>query len=310
MAIKKSVFGSDSERELYKSINSEWSDKFNIWPGLSFLDIFNLNQIQLKLKPSKKQVDFLKMTTVDFTVCNKNTGEPILSIEFDGMCRGYSRLGKYVQIHNAPDVPMRKEKLELKLKVADTFEYPFFIVSYPEKNPIGEELHLTIVDGIIGQCLAKKETKHLIKEKLELEKECLEALPPDELDIVFQYIVTDAEVDADFLHDPIVLKTAEYSSKLMKSGFESGFHIEYLRHPLDDSEEWPPTIDNWVTKILTTDMLGCRITLHFPLKEFEEEVWVRNFWNPHAAPGLIAENLARLLAFKRAYDYFLGGANS
>lgn len=310
MAIKKSVFGSDSERELYKSINSEWSDKFNIWPGLSFLDIFNLNQIQLKLKPSKKQVDFLKMTTVDFTVCNKDTDEPILSIEFDGMCRGYSRLGKYVQIHNAPDVPMRKEKLELKLKVADTFEYPFFIVSYPEKNPIGEDLHLTIVDGIIGQCLAKEETTHLLEENLELEREYLEALPLDELSMVFEEMVISAEVTAEYLHDPIVLKTAEYSRKLMKSGFVSGFRIEYLQHPSDDSEEWPPTINDVVTKILTTDMLGCRITLPFPQKEFEEEVWVRNFWNPHVAPGLIAKNLAKLLAFKRAYDYFLGGANS
>ena len=312
MDVKKSVFGSNAERELYKSISSEWSEKFNIWPGLSFLGIFDLNQIQLKLKPSPKQVGFLKMTTVDITVCKMETDEPILSIEFDGMCRGYSRLGKYVQIHNSPDVPMRKQKMDLKLQVAETFGYPFFIVSYNEKNPIGEDLHLTIVDGIIGQCLAKKDTKTLIEEELERQREYLDALPPDELQMVFQDIVISSEVEAEFLHDPIVNKTAEYSTKLRKSDIAlPGFSYEYLQHPEPPSlsGEYPNAdeLRARIESINKADQVGCRYTLNFRQKDFEETVWVRNIRGFYVSPTSIAHNLSELLAYKKACDYFLGG---
>jgi hypothetical protein len=42
------------------------------------------------------------------------------------------------------------------VRLATEADYPLIVVSYQEKNVVTEDLHLTIVDGIIGQVLAKQ----------------------------------------------------------------------------------------------------------------------------------------------------------
>ncbi len=98
--------------------------------------------------------DYLFKTDIDYTICDKNKDKPLMCIEFDGRSGGYNREGEYIQIKNDPD---RKRKLELKLRIANENDFPFFIISFPEteKTDLSEKLHLTVIDGIIGQTLAQ-----------------------------------------------------------------------------------------------------------------------------------------------------------
>ena len=114
--------------------------------------------------------------------------------------------------------------------------------------------------------LAKKDTKTLIEEELERQREYLDALPPDELQMVFQDIVISSEVEAEFLHNPIVNKTAEYSTKLRKSDIAlPGFSYEYLQHPEPPSlsGEYPNAdeLRARIESINKADQVGCRYTL-------------------------------------------------
>jgi hypothetical protein len=43
MRIREKVFGSASERELYKALHSTWSGDFNLWPSLPFLSLIDLD---------------------------------------------------------------------------------------------------------------------------------------------------------------------------------------------------------------------------------------------------------------------------
>jgi hypothetical protein len=82
-----------------------------------------------------------------------------LSIEFDGMGRGFSRNGEYMEISPSDD-KYRKLKFDLKLKISTQTGYPYFIVSYKETENLEPGLNLTIVDGIIGKVLAWKRLSH------------------------------------------------------------------------------------------------------------------------------------------------------
>lgn len=88
------------------------------------------------------------------TLCTKK-GHPILSAKFDGRGGGFSGEGQCTRQKSAAD-PYRKRKLDLKLKVAKRENYPLFVVSFEESDPLQEDTTLTIVDGIVGQVLTRK----------------------------------------------------------------------------------------------------------------------------------------------------------
>ena len=69
-------------------------------------------------------------TSIDYTLCTKD-GQPILSIEFDGLGEGFSRQGEYHQQTATVD-PYRKLKMDFKLRIARNEAYPFFVVSFEE----------------------------------------------------------------------------------------------------------------------------------------------------------------------------------
>ena len=149
--IRPSVFGSGSERELFTRIQSQWGNQFDIYPSLPFANIIDIRLLDL----TDEERRFLYSTNVDYTLCTKE-GQPLMSVEFDGFSRGYSRRGQYVQMRVVED-SRRGWKLDLKVRIATQVQFPFFIVSYEEKNPISERTHLTILDGIIGQALAHRD---------------------------------------------------------------------------------------------------------------------------------------------------------
>lgn len=147
MKIRDKVFRSESERELFTALHTMWSDHFNLWSSLPFLNIIDVDKAEV----IRGEWDTISKTSVDITLSTKQEDRPVVSIEFDGMGHGFSRDGKYIQMHPSQD-PYRKLKLDLKLRIAEQVNYPLLVLSYEEKHPIGVTLALTIADGIVGQC--------------------------------------------------------------------------------------------------------------------------------------------------------------
>ena len=89
---KATVFGSKIEKSAFASVQSQWSDRFNIYLSLPFSNIIDF--VDGTLQP-KEQEPLLK-TSVDFTLANKQNDKPILSVEFDGIGCGFDKDGVYV----------------------------------------------------------------------------------------------------------------------------------------------------------------------------------------------------------------------
>ena len=141
---------------------------------------------------SDKERNFLYKTSVDYTLCTKR-GKTLVSVEFDGFCHGFSRDRKYVEIISYID-RNRKRKFDLKLRLCEKVRYPLFVVSYDEKVSIGEDVTLTIIDGLIGQVLIKRYFDLTITKIIKENQELVEGLLPDEQHEYFQQLVTDTEV--------------------------------------------------------------------------------------------------------------------
>lgn len=99
MSVRKTIFGSASEMELFRSIKETWHPRLRVYPQVPFCQVFDLDDLGL----SKSQVNYLRMTSIDYTVCN-HAGSPLLCIEFDGMGHGFSKDGKYIQTHPSQDI--------------------------------------------------------------------------------------------------------------------------------------------------------------------------------------------------------------
>lgn len=158
MKLKNTIFDSKSEKGVFKSLQSRWSSKLVLYPQLPLSKIIELHPEELA--PAEK--NFFYKTNVDYTFCEKS-GRPILSIEFDGIGGGFSKDGVYLQVREAPDA-RRKKKMDFKLRLANAVSYPLVIVSYEEIESIDQQDSFTILDGIIGQYLAKIETVKLLEE--------------------------------------------------------------------------------------------------------------------------------------------------
>lgn len=113
MKVQKTVFTSQSERELFTALQSTWSEHFNLWPSLPFLNVIDVEGHEVIAGEWQQ----LLKTSVDVTLCTKDDDKPVVSLEFDGMGHGFSRNGEYIQLHPSAD-PHRKLKFDLKLRIA------------------------------------------------------------------------------------------------------------------------------------------------------------------------------------------------
>lgn len=168
--IRKKVFGSFPERENYYKLSQQWGSKYRIYHNLPFLMVFDINTDSTKF--SAKEIDFLKKTSIDYTICDYSD-QPLICFEFDGIQQGVSLGTKYYSTNSFNIDPMRKKKLELKLKIAEQSLFPFFIVSSKEFNNLSKHIKLSIVDVIIGQVLALyaiKKINNSSERSAELEK--------------------------------------------------------------------------------------------------------------------------------------------
>lgn len=87
MSVRRTIFDSHNERELFVAIDSYWSSRgFALYPSLPFSNVFDNRQFEL----SPEEKSFLLKTSLDYTLCTRD-GKPLVSVEFDGLCHGFSR---------------------------------------------------------------------------------------------------------------------------------------------------------------------------------------------------------------------------
>lgn len=301
MKIKKSVFGSTPEYDLFCRLQSRWSKDFDLWPSLPFSSVVELEKSEPSL--SHKERNFFYNTNIDYTLCTKS-GRPILSIEFDGLGKGYSSKGEYIQGEESKD-PYRKLKLDLKIKIANKLGYPFYVISFEESKELSHTLNFTIVDGIIGQVLAKREFREKIKTLYDDNRDVIESLPVHAQKEYIQDLVLDAETIAELHCDPIAEIASKYEFEATEKGMISGYKIEYLNDPpLADGDPFEDIaiLEKNIEAIKNAVRVGCRIIINTPKIAIIETIWVRNFEDDFISPLHIADNIAEMLAFKKALD--------
>ena len=301
MKIRECVFGSGSEKELFATLEFHWAQKFDLFPSLPFASIIDFEDAG----PSGSEKSFLYKTSVDYTLCTK-MGKPLVSVEFDGMCRGFNRAGQFVQVHPDRRDPNRKWKLDFKLRLCREVNYPFFVVSYQEKNPIGEDTTLAVVDGLIGQVPARRYVDSTIGKVVEEHREFMEALPPDELQKYFQDLIIDTEVQAELKWDPLANKAADLQQEAYEKGLVKGMSFRSLSDPDPLRDPDLPVYKSGDLRALKrrieafnrVQRIGCEVKVRTPKGEFSETAWVRNFDEPWVVPEQIAENIATILLLK------------
>ena len=285
---KDSIFGSYDERQLFKRLTSCWRDKVDLFPQVPLC--------QLVEEPeglSDKEVEYFRKANTDITVCEKDTGKPLLSIEFDGMGEGFSRQGEYIQINPKPK--SRKKKLDFKVKAAHEADYPLIVISYPESTRIEPMLHLTIADGIIGQVLFHK---HFYEEAQKVLEEHEDSIPPGSVSLpdFVQQQLTAVQISSIYEFDPLTKLLDEYMFKALSLGVVRKWDCTYPDAP---GEWWTLPYLKWMRE---SEEIRCICVVETSLGRIEKEATIRNVQASGFLPLGLAKTIAELLAFREICD--------
>lgn len=158
MGLKKRVFASRSEQANFYKLSRQWENRYRLYHNLPFLNVFEIYDHQPELTELERSR--LKKTSIDYTLCDEHDA-PLVCIEFDGLQDGFN-LGQQYHSNVEPSNPWRDQIMALKLKVAHAMVFPFFVVGYIGFKDLTPSLHLTLVDGIIGEIFAGREVQRRI----------------------------------------------------------------------------------------------------------------------------------------------------
>lgn len=287
MTVRKSVFGSKEERKFYQKLQKTWSAKCNVYHNIPFLNVIDgkskfIDRDYTVFELSDKEYDYLKKTSIDYVICDKDD-HPQLGIEFDGMYQGINLGSKYKQSEKKSNNKRRKDKLELKLKVAHGSNFPLFVLSSDYFKGLSESIYLTIVDGIIGEVLSSKNTTRRVEqgfvpEHCGFSKEEFEEMTDSAQREIIQGWFDNISIESDFEINPIFRKVSEYQKQLNFCGVS----YTYLNDPELDSE--------------SLDWVDCRVDSH-AYGSAHARVCLPKFDSPGMYFGVhILHELAQLIA--------------
>ena len=294
MAVRESIFGSRMEKRGFRSIEQTWGNDYKVWPQIPFSLLFSPDET------IRDASNFFFKTSVDYVLCS-NDGGPLLAIDFDGMGRGFNSRGQYVQFEPTSD-RNRKWKFDFKIRYAAKYQFPYYIVSSEEFEHVGRDSALTIVDGLIGTELAKRDVRERLPMVVENHRHMIDEIPLHEQYEYLQDLIIGVEVDSDFTHNRIVQQTAELRLSLAGSVGWSNFGWRW--RPL--KEPAGPPFDgtgyNLATGVATTswvERVGSECTLvDTPLGNISATAWMRDIGD--YSPGCtITRELAELLAWSK-----------
>ncbi len=283
MGVNKRVFASLSEQANFYKLKENWEGQkeYRIYHNLPFLIIFNIDEITDISDIEKSR---LKKTSIDFTICNK-IDEPLICIDFDGLGQGVNLGSQYYS--NRKVGFWRKEITELKLRIAHTFLFPYFVVGSRHFNDLGEKIKLTIVDGIIGAILSRRDFDRRFHEDLFPEgagwsQEEYEILSAKEQYKIFKQWAIGIEVETELDNNPIAREISRLSHKLNAWSHS----LKTMSLPSSGTEE----------KVLR----GSKVIIHSQsFGDIEEQVYLPNFKVSGFSASYLAEQIARLLALEK-----------
>jgi len=289
--VKSSIFGSYDERQLFERLSSRWCDKVDLYPSVPLCQL-----IEQPKGLSNEEVEYFRKANVDFTFCEKETGKPLLTIEFDGVSGGFNTFGEYVQ--SKPKLRNRKKKLDFKVRVAHEAGFPLVVVSYPEAVSIDATLQLAIVDGIIAEVLF---SEHFYEEAQKVLEEHGDSIPPGSVSLpdFVQDQLAAVEISSIYEFDPLRKLLDEYMSKALSLGIVRKWDCTYPDAP----EEWTAPYLKWMQE---ADEIRCVCVVQTSLGTVEREVAIRNTQAPYVLPLALAKTVAELLAFKEICDFAEG----
>jgi hypothetical protein len=303
MTAKKNVFSSKSERANLLKLSREWSDKYDIYHNLPFLNVFDpVGLVDLSdwrnpqpIRLTELELSRLKKTSIDYTLCD-GSDKPIICIEFDGLQQGYN-VGTTYQT-NIQSTAWRKEITELKLKVAHGSEFPFFVVGSDYFEDISPQTKLTIVDGIIGEVIGNQVARGRMNQGFDptevgWTKEDFVELPENEKHDIVQDWIIGVEIDAEMEHNPVSRRLEELDGKVSSISYS----IEYLVSPSIDHISDPSEL---IRHYDQAKFHGTRVTL--TTEDFgpvKATAWLPNFKAPWHSGVRLSEEIAKLLALEK-----------
>jgi hypothetical protein len=293
MGIRKYVFASRAERNSYEKLARSWSKSHRIQSNLPFLNVFSIDDINL----SDEDAERLKKTSIDFTLCDKDYS-PIMSIEFDGLYDGVSIGAAYFPSRDTRG-KWRQKIMELKIAIAQKSRFPFFVVGSEHFNDLSPELKLTIVDGIIGDVLARKAFQQKVEsgfdpEEVGYSSENFNRLSGEERHEIVQDWVTGIEVQSEMDHNPIRRLAAQLSHSLdiQHCGSEGKYFPELQGEPA--------TIER-AKEMMASLYVGASVTIYTKDRgQLSETVMLPNFESCGFGFGLdLASAIAELVCLSR-----------
>lgn len=293
MAVRDSVFGSGSEREHYHHLFTEWGENWRVYHNLPYLQIFDLDQLRAEL--TGREQARLKKTSVDYTLCDEDDA-PLLSVEFDGLGQGFNLGDEYRTRGTAPS-PWRKEIMNLKLRIAHSSDYPFFVVGSSMFEQVTSELRLTLVDGIIGTVLANRKKRKLIPEYLA--QRIGDSTERDEEERrKIQDEIMGLEVQAEMDYDPLSQARWERAAEVTNLRWR----IEPVFDPPLPEATSLKNVKKRIDGMVEARLVGCRVTLlDTGHGEVSATAWIPNFDTPYfdALAANLPEDVAFLLACEK-----------
>lgn len=301
MGVNDQVFASKSERENFYKLSRQWGQDYRIYHNLPFLNVFNpkdlfdlYSSIPERIKLTSVEYNRLKKTSIDYTLCDK-FDKPVVCLEFDGMQQGYNIGMKYHS--DIPSNPWRQEITDLKLRVAHGSYFPFFVFNSKEFGDITSTTKVTIVDGIVGVVLARKQVHQRTKAGFNpgtvgMTREEFDALDPEAQDWAVQDWVIGVEVEAEVENNPITKKVAELKQQVASPIMYS---LEYLATP---EVEAATTLDERVRRLSKSTHEGVKLVVEKP-ERMEVKVWLPRHGPPYYSGLGLLEEIAMLLVLVR-----------
>ncbi len=303
MTVRENVFASKAEKRNYLKLRRAWGANYSLYHNLPFLSVFSTDDLvdmsdwrhPKPFSVGPEEVARLKKTSIDFTLCDDDD-RPILCIEFDGLQEGFSVGTDYYASRNITQrSPWRRHITELKLKVAHGSLFPFFVVGSKEFADLDLTAGVTIVDGIVGEVMAIRESGIRFSDgfdpaEMGISQEDFDALPSQAKREVIEDWAIGVEVDAELSNNPIARQRAMLEHEL---GITS-YSVEPLEYPAAD---FTTTIGDRASAFANAILFGSRIVLHTPDRgDVAADAWLPNFKSAGFSPYGLTEEIAGLLA--------------
>jgi Protein of unknown function (DUF2726) len=260
----ESIFGSGVERETFLALRRKWEGEVDVFPQVPVKTVVGFSRVQALQDENEKQ--YLLKTEFDYVVCKRNTGVPVLVIEFDGVGGGFSR-GLQYETTEPIRVRNRAMKMQAKLRICAQAKIPAVVVALPEQERIGESGHLTVLDGIIGEVLASQIFEVVVAERTFKSVEEAE-------DLEIQLSLTKNPINREIVRILTALHAVDLKAGLSSQG------------PLYDRQ--------------AEGMVGCHSTVRFAGNEFVADAYVREINCRGFAGYGLAERLSELGAMQKA----------